>query len=141
MNRALIDTDILSYYFKGDKTVVKNFEIYLEHYDLIEISIITYYEISGGLLAKNALKQLNIFEDFVIDNPVIPLTDSSTKISAKLYAELRQSGKTVDDIDLLIAGVAIDNNMVLVTNNEKHFQRIPGLTIDNWSKELLKSNK
>ena len=135
MNRALIDTDILSYYFKGDKTVVKNFEIYLQHYDLIEISIITYYEISGGLLAKKALKQLGIFEDFVLDNPVIPLTDSSVKISAKLYAELKQTGKIVDDIDLLIAGVAIDNNMVLVTNNEKHFQRIPGLKIDNWSKE------
>jgi len=134
MNRALIDTDILSYYFKGDKTVVKNFEIYLQHYDLIEISIITYYEISGGLLAKKALKQLGIFEDFVLDNPVIPLTDSSVKISAKLYAELKQTGKIVDDIDLLIAGVAIDNNMVLVTNNEKHFQRIPGLKIDNWSK-------
>jgi len=40
MNRALINTDILSYYFKGDKTVVKNFEFYLQHYDLIEISII-----------------------------------------------------------------------------------------------------
>ncbi len=136
MNRTLIDTDILSYYFKGDKTVVKNFEMYLQHYDFIEISIITYYEISGGLLAKNALKQLGIFEDFVIDNPVIPLTDSSAKISAKLYAELRQSGKIVDDIDLLIAGVAIDNDMVLVTNNEKHFQRIPGLKIENWSKKL-----
>ena len=66
-NRALIDTDILSYYFKGDKNVVRNFENYL------------------------------------------------------------------DDIDLLIAGVAIENDMVLVTNNEKHFQRIPDLNIENWT--------
>lgn len=137
MNRALINTDILSYYFKGDKTVVKNFEFYLQHYDLIEISIITYYEILGGLLAKNALKQLSIFEDFVIDNLVIPMTDSSAKISAKLYSNLRQSGNIIDDIDLLIAGVAIDNDMILVTNNEKHFKRITGLKIDNWSNHVL----
>jgi len=137
MNRALIDTDVLSYYFKGDKTVIKNFEIYLRYYDLIEISIITYYEILGGLLAKNALKQLNIFEDFVIDNLVIPMTDNSAKISAELYSTLRLSGKTVDDIDLLIAGIAIDNNMTLVTNNESHFNRIPGLQIDNWSSHVL----
>ena len=132
MDRVLIDTDILSYYFKGDKKVVENFELYLQHHDLIEISIITYYEILGGLLAKNALKQLSVFEDFVVDNLVIPMTDNSAKISAELYSTLRQSGKIVDDIDLLIAGIAIDNDLTLVTNNENHFKRIPGLKIDNW---------
>lgn len=139
MNRALIDTDILSYYFKGDKTVVENFEIYLRHYDFIEISLITYYEIIGGLLAKNAIKQLRIFDDFLIDNLIIPLTESSVKISAESYSTLRQSGKIIDDIDLLIAGVAIENEMILVTNNENHFKRIPGLKIDNWSKHILES--
>lgn len=137
MNRVLIDTDILSYYFKGNKTVIKNFEIYLQHYDLIEISIVTYYEILGGLLSKNALKQLSIFENFVIDNLVIPMTDASAKISAELYSTLRQSGKIVDDIDLLIAGIAIENDLILVTNNEGHFKRIPGLAIENWTKQVL----
>lgn len=138
MNRALIDTDILSYYFKGDKTVVENFEIYLQHYNSISISLITYYEIIGGLLAKNALKQLRIFDDFLMDNLVIPLSESSVRISAELYSTLRQSGKIIDDIDLLIAGVAIENEMILVTNNENHFNRIPRLKIDNWSKQVLK---
>jgi len=138
MNRALIDTDILSYYFKGDEIVYKNFEIYLQRYDLIEISIVTYYEILSGLLAKNALKQIEIFEEFVIDNLIIPLTEDSVKFSAELYSTLRQSGKIIDDIDLLIAGVAIENEMTLVTNNENHFKRIPGLKIDNWSKHVLR---
>ena len=57
MNRALIDTDILSYYLKGDPNVARNVKKYLDHYDIIEISIITYYEITSGLLAKNAFKQ------------------------------------------------------------------------------------
>ena len=134
MDRVLIDTDILSYYFKGDKDVVDNFELYLQHYDLIEISIITYYEILGGLLAKNALKQLSVFEDFVVDNIVTPMTDNSAKISAELYSTLRQTGKMVDDINLLIAGIAIDNDLILITNNENHFNRIPGLNIANWKK-------
>ncbi len=137
MNRVLIDTDILSYYFKGNKRVIENFNKYLQRYELIEISLITYYEIVGGLLAKNALKQLNIFEDFVSVNIVIPMTDNSAKISAELYSSLRQGGNIVDDIDLLIAGIAIDNDMTLVTNNENHFSRIPGLKIDNWSKHML----
>lgn len=107
MNRVLIDTDILSYYFKGDSIVISNFDTYLQQFDLIEISIITYYEITGGLLAKSALKQLSIFEAFVADNIVIPMTENSAMISAKLYSTLRQSGKILDDIDLLIAGIAI----------------------------------
>ncbi len=86
---------------------------------------------------KNALKQLNIFEDFVSNNIVIPLTENSVKISAELYSTLRQNGNIVDDIDLLIAGIAIDNDLTLVTNNEGHFNRIPGLKIMNWSKHVL----
>lgn len=134
MNRYLIDTDILSYYFKGDPDVVNKFNQYLDQFDLIEISLVSYYEITSGLLAKNALKQLAVFDDFVAENSILPLTEKSVKISAELYSTLRQSGKIIDDIDLLIAGVAIENEMILVTNNENHFGRIPGLTIDNWKK-------
>lgn len=136
MNRALIDTDILSYYFKGDADVVMNFSKYLDQYDLIEISLVTYYEITSGLLAKNALKQLAVFEDFANENIVIPLTEKSVRISAELYSTLRQTGNSLDDIDLFIAGVAIENELTLVTNNEKHFARIPGLKIENWKKKL-----
>ena len=137
MNRALIDTDILSYYFKGDQDVIRNFENYLNHFDVIEISLITYYEILRGLLSKNALKQLAVFEDFVTVNVVLPLSEKSVKISAELYSTLRNAGTTLDDIDLLIAGVAIENEMTLVTNNESHFGRIPGLKIENWKTNVL----
>lgn len=132
MNRALIDTDILSYYFKGEKNVCKRFEEYLKKFEILEISIITYYEIVSGLLAKNAEKQLAVFEDFSKENLIIPLTEKSARISAELYAKLRQKGTVVDDIDLLIAGIAIENEMVLVTNNQKHFGRIDGLNVENW---------
>ena len=137
MNRVLIDTDILSYYFKGDSDVVRNFSNYLDQHELIEISLVTQYEITSGLLANNALKQLAVFQDFVSENIVLPLTEKSVKISAELYSSLRQSGNTVDDIDLLIAGVAIENELTLVTNNENHFGLIPGLKIENWKKRGL----
>lgn len=133
MKRALIDTDILSYYFKGNPKVIGRFESYLGIFDSIEICIITYYEITSGLLAKKAFRQLQVFEQFVDENKIISLTEKSSKISAELYASLRQTGNQVDDIDLLIAGVAIENDMVLVTNNEKHFGRILNLKIENWT--------
>lgn len=137
MNRVLIDTDILSYYLKGDKIVVENFKNYIKEYDLIEISIITYYEIMSGLLYKDAYNQIEIFESFVADNYVITLTEQSCKISGEIYSKLKREGKIVDDIDILIAGIAIENELTLITNNEKHFERIPGLKIENWKKHVL----
>lgn len=136
MNRVLVDTDILSYYFKGDKIVVENFRKYLEQFDLIEISLVTYYEIVSGLLAKNALKQLNIFDEFISSNLIVPMTEKSARISSELYSTLKQSGKIVDDVDLFIAGIAIENDMILATNNEKHFGRIPGLISANWKTHI-----
>ena len=58
-------------------------------------------------------------------------------MSGDIYSRLRQDGTLIDDIDLLIAGIAIENEMALVTNNENHFKRIPGLKIENWKKHVL----
>ncbi len=134
MNRALLDTDILSYYLRGDENVVKNLENYMLDFEIIEISIITYYEVVSGLLYKNALKQIEIFNSFISENIVIPLTEESCEISGNIYSKLRQGGDLIDDIDLLIAGIAIENEMTLITNNESHFRRIPGLKVENWKK-------
>ena len=46
MNRTLIDTDILSYYFRGDTVVIENVGKYLDQFDTLEISLINYYEIT-----------------------------------------------------------------------------------------------
>lgn len=71
MTESLVDTDILSFYFKGDPKVVGKFNDYLQEFDIINISIITYYEILGGLKFKKASKQINEFEEFVYNNTII----------------------------------------------------------------------
>ncbi len=45
------------------------------------------------------------------------LTTDSTTISGDIYASLRKKGTPVDDIDILIAGIAIANNLIIVNNN------------------------
>lgn len=53
---------------------------------------------------------------------------------AREKARLRKKGKVVDDFDLLIGSSAIVNQMILVTNNEKHFTMLKGIQIENWIK-------
>lgn len=135
MKPSLIDTDILSMYFRGNAVVETNFEKYFEEYDKANISIITYYEIVSGLKHKDAKKQLNSFLEFASQNSILPVTENSAMASSEIYARLRRIGQPVDDIDLLIAGIAISNDLVLATNNEKHFGKIEELEIENWSKK------
>jgi tRNA(fMet)-specific endonuclease VapC len=63
---------------------------------------------------------------------VLPLTQTACTFAANFYAQLRRQGKPIDDIDLLIAGIALEHKLVLATRNVGHFDRIEGLTVENW---------
>lgn len=132
MNEVLIDTDVLSEFLRGNSTVVANVENYLDIHENINISIISYYEVLNGLLYKDARKQLQKFEQFAQLNNILPLSIQSVRSSADIYADLRAKGKEIGHTDTLIAGIAIINEMTLVTNNQKHFKRIKGLKLENW---------
>lgn len=132
MKPALVDTDILSEFLRGTPKVVENTGKYLQEYDAINLSIITYYEILNGLLYKDARKQLLKFTDFAELNKILPLTISATRQAAEIYANLRKQGQPIGHTDCLIAGIALTNGLQLVTNNTEHFNRVKGLELVNW---------
>ncbi|MDZ7724065.1 MAG: type II toxin-antitoxin system VapC family toxin [candidate division KSB1 bacterium] len=132
MKQALIDTDTLSYFLRNQKNTVKSFKKYLIKYEKISISIITYYEILSGLKYKDSRKQLESFLRFSRYNSILPLTQNSIEISANIYSNLRKKGILIDDIDILIAGIALNNDLILVTHNIGHFERIQDLEIEDW---------
>lgn len=134
MSEALIDTDILSYYFGGDSRVAENVSKYLNSFPSLNISLITCYEVLGGLAYKKASRQIQAFENFMQECNLLNISEFSIRHSAEISGKLRRTGITIGNSDLLIAGIALENNLVLVTNNEKHFSQIPGLVIENWKK-------
>lgn len=134
MKEALIDTDIISYYFRNDVNVVNRVRDYLNEHSKLNISIITYYEILAGLEHKNAYKKIIEFEGFTERNRIIVLTNQSAKFAAIKFGELKRKGIEIGTSDLLIAGIAIENDLQLITNNEKHFEPIEDLQIENWKK-------
>ena len=132
VKQVMIDTDTMSYFFRKNPTVINNFNVYLQSFDYINLSVITYYEILNGLYYKDAKSQLKQFEDFVILNNIIPLTDEIAQKAASIFADLRKKGITIGHNDVLIAATAIVNDMIFVTNNSKHFSHIEELEIVNW---------
>ena len=133
MKPALIDTNILSLFFRGQAQVVANFASYLAEHPSITFSTINYYEVISGLKHRDAHKQLDVFLAFAQQCEILPLTTAIADKTAEIYALLRKQGTPVDDIDLLIAGTALTHDRIIVTNNRKHFERIPGLTVEDWS--------
>lgn len=98
------------------------------------ITIISFYEISSGLEYKKAKEQLLRFKEFVGENcEIINLTSKSVEISSVEYGELRRNGITIGTADLLIAGIAIENQLTLITNNKKHYNPISKLKILSWN--------
>ena len=134
MKLSLLDTDILSEFLRGNLKVIEKMDEHLKEFGSINLSIITYYEILNGLLYKDAKKQLAKFENFIELNNVIPLTLVTARIASSIHANLRKKGTEIGHTDTLIAGIAMANEMQLITNNTDHFKRIIGLTIDNWTK-------
>jgi len=52
-----------------------------------------------------------------------------------IYGDLHRQGALISDADILIAASALENGLTVISNNESHFARIPGLLVDNWLKE------
>lgn len=128
----LLDTDILSALMRGVPCVLDQAKKYLADHTEFTFSSITRYEILRGLKAKKASTQLVAFDAFCSRNKVLPLSDAIVVRAADIYADLYAHGQLISDADMLIAATALEHNLVLVTNNLDHFNRIPGLRINNW---------
>jgi tRNA(fMet)-specific endonuclease VapC len=100
--------------------------------DTLSFSIITRYEILRSLKAKNATTQIRTFDGLCEASEIFPLTDEIVVKAADTYATLKQRGALVGDADILIGASALVHGLAVVTNNESHFARIPGLQVENW---------
>ncbi len=128
----LLDTNICIYLIKQNyPSVQRCFE---QHpIENIFISSITVYELLYGAEKsqqndRNKLNLKRFCEQFLI----IDFNEQSANIAAQIRCQLEKTGQPIGPYDLQIAGVAMANNMTLVTNNLKEFSRIPQLKLENW---------
>ena len=130
--KYLIDTDIASNFAKNTSTALKL--KMLENVTDWAISSVTYHELWRGLMQTSSEKVEEIVTSFLSNVRVIDFDEGDARESGRIHAELIKSGKQIGDSDTLIAGQAIANQLILVTNNTKHFLRVKGLQVENWMK-------
>jgi tRNA(fMet)-specific endonuclease VapC len=127
----LIDTDIIIYSLRGDRSVQQWF---FDNQTIPKfISVITYGELIYGAKksahpTKNIATTNRIAELF----PIIDINRGIIEVFADLKTKLELAGTKIGDMDLMIAATAIYMNLSLVTNNVRHFSRIEDLQVEGW---------
>ena len=132
MIRYMLDTDICSYIMREKPLHV------FERFDALEmsqfcISVITYAEFMYGIAySSNPEETAVVVDRFVEHVSVIPWDRPAAERYGKIRASLQAAGNIIGAMDMMIAAHALSCDMVLVTNNEKHFKRVQGLRVENW---------
>ena len=132
--KVLLDTDMLSLYLRKSPNVIAEAQQYLQSQGIFTFSIIARFEILRGMMVRNASAQLKAFDLFCLQNEIFELDDNIIIRASEVYADLHKRGQLVGDADILIAATALENDLPVVTNNESHFNRIPGLHVLNWNR-------
>jgi tRNA(fMet)-specific endonuclease VapC len=87
-----------------------------------------------GEMVMGGVKMANLqIKRLETEFEIIPTDEKSAEIFGMLKAILEKSGSRLDDFNLIIASCAMAHNLTLVTNNVRHFKRINGLKLTNWS--------
>jgi len=129
----LIDTDILIYSLKNNETVIENFKTHSN--SPMAISVITHGELLyGAYKSQQKISNLGKVHRIADIFPIVEISRTIIDTFAHLKADLSHKGITIDDFDLLIGATALSMNYSVVTNNEKHYKKIPGLKVMNWTK-------
>lgn len=127
----LIDTNIIIYRLKNLGNVNANFLKNKDNH--MSLSVISYGElVFGAKKSKAAEKNMETVNAIKSIFPLLEITSEIMNIFGEVKAYTQKIGKTIDDMDLLIAATAITNNFTLVTHNTKHFKNIPNLKVEDW---------
>lgn len=130
----LLDTDTIMYILKGHPVVERNLRRY--YHDPIKICIVTLMELYYGAY-KSQKVMSNLAKIKTLENTleILPLGQEMTEMFGKQKSRLEKLGTPLDDFDLILGCCALSYNLILVTNNTRHFKKMEGLKLTNWIEE------
>jgi tRNA(fMet)-specific endonuclease VapC len=127
----LLDTNICIYFIKGLYELNRKIEAVGPTNCFI--SEMTVAELKYGVENSKTPELMRpIVEAFIPKFAVIPVYDALDVYAAE-KARLRRQGLILDDFDILIGATAIVNNMALVSNNQKHMNRLANIKLQDWT--------
>jgi tRNA(fMet)-specific endonuclease VapC len=133
MYKYMLDTNICIYTIKNKPDYVR--DTFNQHQEQLCVSTVTIMElIYGAEKSSVPEKNMKVVESFLARLAVLDYDHRAAEHTGQLRAELQRQGKPIGPYDQMIAGHTRSLGLVLVTNNVREFDRVPGLRIENWVK-------
>ena len=128
----LLDTGTCSYAIRNASTRL-DARLAIASPDALAISAVTRAELMFGLEKRGNPRELTrLVHGFLDRVAVMPWDAQAADHFAKLRALLERGGTPIGIFDTMIAGHAVALKATLVTNNQKHFQKVKALKFENW---------
>lgn len=129
----MLDTNTVIYVIK--RRPLEVMETFNQHASRMAISVVTLAElIHGSEKSSDPEKNLRTVEDFCSRLEVLDYGVKAAQHYGTIRSDLEKIGQPIGVNDLHIAAHARSEGLVLVTNNMKEFDRVPGLQLENWVK-------
>jgi tRNA(fMet)-specific endonuclease VapC len=128
----LLDTDIVIYWLTDRFPQIQEQIDRTDRGDIFLSAIGVAELYFGARNSGNPQENRELIDELVSWVTVVNFDHAAGALFGRIKAELKQAGKPVNDSDLFIAATAISHNLVLVTNNLRHFERIVSLRVENW---------
>lgn len=130
----LLDTNVLSEILRRSPDVTVTRRLHAIALSNLFSSEITRYELRYGAALRPDGEALwrRIVEEVVPLVSWLPVDERVALAAAQLRGVLRKTGHSIDVQDAFIAATALAHNLVLVTRNQRHFEHVSALTLENW---------
>lgn len=131
MLKYMLDTNIVIYTLKDRPAKVR--AAFKLHSGEMCLSSITFGELIYGAEKSTRVEHnLGVIEGLAARLSIQSYDTQAAMHFGRLRAELAQSGRLIGPYDMMIAGHAWSQSLILVTNNQREFDRVPGLRVENW---------
>lgn len=141
MDKALLDTDIFSEVLKRKHpAVITKAEQYHALFGRYTISTITVLEIVKGFHKVRREERIQEFLTALATAEILTLTIKNAETAGRIYADLERAGRPIGRADPMIAAMALEHDLVLVTGNTQHYEHIQrlgyALRLINWKCDM-----
>jgi tRNA(fMet)-specific endonuclease VapC len=132
--KYLLDTTVLSAVATNRAEIVVHRFRSMRRQDIATCDVVL-HEVRFGLAANPMIAaKLGVIYEALFDSLTILPTDQAVWLrAASIRANLKLRGKLIGPYDLLIAAVAAQHNLILVTNNKREFDNVEGVQVEDWS--------
>jgi len=128
----LLDTNVCIDYLNGRAVVIRQRMESLLPSEVVLCSVVKAELFYGAMKSANPPLTLARQEPFISQFLSLPFDDAAAEVYGRLRVFLVKQGLSIGPYDLLIAAIALANNVTLVTHNASEFERVPGLQMEDW---------